>query len=58
MILCTEDHDFSAYASKIIKVPKTEDCLQGCLNIIPLQLLAMYLAQHRGHDVSDTLTSL
>jgi len=51
IILCTEDHDFSAYASKIIKVPKTVDCLQGCVNIIPLQLLAMYLAQHRGHDV-------
>ncbi len=34
-----------------ISVPQTEDCLQGVLNIIPMQLLAYHVAVLRGFDV-------
>jgi len=32
-------------------VPRTVDCLQGIVNIIPLQLLSYWLAVLRGFDV-------
>ena len=38
-------------AAKVIRVPKTVDCLQGLLNIIPLQLLSYHIAVARGVDV-------
>ncbi len=34
-----------------IFVPKTIDILQPVLNVIPLQLLAYYIADHRGCDI-------
>lgn len=34
-----------------LEVPLTVDCLQGLLNIIPLQLMAYWLAVNRGIDV-------
>lgn len=37
----------------IIKVPKTVDCLQGILNVIPFQLLSYWLAVKRGHNVDQ-----
>lgn len=36
---------------KTILVPHTVDCLQGILNIIPLQLLSYHLAVMNGFDV-------
>ncbi|PVF94206.1 isomerising glucosamine-fructose-6-phosphate aminotransferase [Serendipita vermifera] len=36
---------------KTIQVPSTVDCLQGILNIIPLQLLSYHLAILNGFDV-------
>jgi glucosamine--fructose-6-phosphate aminotransferase (isomerizing) len=36
---------------KTIVVPGTVDCLQGILNIIPLQLLSYHLAILNGFDV-------
>jgi len=36
---------------KAIVVPTTVDCLQGILNIIPLQLLSYHLAIMKGFDV-------
>eukprot|EP00795_Rhopilema_esculentum_P012952 gene12952-3711_t len=53
ILLCSEDCELSTMATRIIKIPKTVDCLQPCLNIIPLQMLSMYMAQNRGHDVSN-----
>ncbi|CCE64158.1 hypothetical protein TPHA_0G03180 [Tetrapisispora phaffii CBS 4417] len=34
-----------------IEVPQTVDCLQGLLNIIPLQLISYWLAVNKGIDV-------
>ncbi|RNC30838.1 glucosamine-fructose-6-phosphate aminotransferase, partial [Trypanosoma cruzi] len=34
-----------------VEVPKVVDCLQGVVNVVPLQLLAYYLAVRRGHNV-------
>jgi glucosamine--fructose-6-phosphate aminotransferase (isomerizing) len=34
-----------------IRVPQSVDCLQGIINIIPLQLLAYHLATMKGLDV-------
>lgn len=34
-----------------LEVPETVDCLQGLLNVIPLQLMSYWLAVNRGIDV-------
>ena len=36
---------------RTIRVPQVVDCLQGIVNIIPLQLLSYHLANMRGFDV-------
>ena len=38
-------------AAKTIRIPGTVDCLQGLLNIIPMQLLSYHLAILNGFDV-------
>lgn len=35
----------------LIQVPKTVDCLQGILSVIPMQLLSFHIAVLRGFDV-------
>ncbi|KLO12888.1 L-glutamine D-fructose 6-phosphate amidotansferase [Schizopora paradoxa] len=50
IICCEGDADFPKDA-KTIRVPSTVDCLQGLLNIIPLQLLSYHLAIKNGFDV-------
>ncbi|KAH8929665.1 isomerising glucosamine-fructose-6-phosphate aminotransferase [Atractiella rhizophila] len=45
------DEGVTGDASKVIRVPKTVDCLQGLINIIPLQLLSYHIAIARGYDV-------
>lgn len=37
----------------LIKVPETVDCLQGIVNIVPMQLLSYYLASLRGLNVDQ-----
>ena len=44
-----DDETFSQVHS-LITVPKTLDCLQTVVNIVPLQLLAYHLAVERGID--------
>ena len=51
IVVCTEDDDSITKGVKTIRVPKTVDCLQGLLNIIPLQLLSYHLAVKNGFDV-------
>lgn len=51
IVICNEDDDSIPAGSKTIRVPKTVDCLQGILNIIPLQLLSYHLAVKNGFDV-------
>ncbi|KAG6897034.1 glutamine--fructose-6-phosphate transaminase (isomerizing) [Termitomyces sp. T32_za158] len=51
IVLCNEGDDGIPAGAKTIRVPKTTDCLQGILNIIPLQLLSYHLAVKNGFDV-------
>lgn len=53
IIICNEGHDVLADGKALatLHVPLTVDCLQGLLNIIPLQLMSYWLAVNRGVDV-------
>ncbi|KAJ2914440.1 hypothetical protein MD484_g5965, partial [Candolleomyces efflorescens] len=51
VVLCNEGDNAIPANAKTIRVPKTVDCLQGLLNIIPLQLLSYHLAVRNGYDV-------
>jgi hypothetical protein len=51
IVLCNEEDEGIPAGAKTIRVPKTIDCLQGLLNIIPLQLLSYHLAVNIGADV-------
>ncbi|KAJ7735785.1 hypothetical protein B0H16DRAFT_128005 [Mycena metata] len=51
IVLCNEGDEGIPAGAKTIRVPKTIDCLQGLLNIIPLQLLSYHLAVTNGCDV-------
>jgi glucosamine--fructose-6-phosphate aminotransferase (isomerizing) len=51
IVICNEDDEGISKDVKTIRVPQTVDCLQGLLNIIPLQLLSYYLAVNKGFDV-------
>lgn len=51
IVICNEDDDNVPAGAKAIRVPKTVDCLQGIINVIPLQLLSYYLAVQNGCDV-------
>jgi glucosamine--fructose-6-phosphate aminotransferase (isomerizing) len=51
IVLCNEGDEGIPVGAKTIRVPKTIDCLQGLLKIIPLQLLSYHLAVKNGCDV-------
>jgi glutamine---fructose-6-phosphate transaminase (isomerizing) len=53
IIVCNpEDANESTYKNgRFIVVPKTSDCLQGILNVVPLQLLSYHLAVLNNVDV-------
>ncbi|KAF8328193.1 L-glutamine D-fructose 6-phosphate amidotransferase [Cantharellus anzutake] len=51
IIICNEDDLSISKEYRTIRVPQTVDCLQGILNIIPLQLLSYHLAILNGFDV-------
>ncbi|KAF9048162.1 hypothetical protein BDP27DRAFT_1346102 [Rhodocollybia butyracea] len=51
IVLCNEGDDGIPANAKTIRVPRTVDCLQGMLNIIPMQLLSYHLAVFKGFDV-------
>lgn len=52
IVLCCEgDTTITVPEDSTIRVPKSVDCLQGILNIIPLQLLSYHLAVKNGFDV-------
>lgn len=51
MICNHDDPEFSAAQTDKIEVPKTVDCLQGLLNVIPLQLVSYWLAVLEGLNV-------
>lgn len=45
------DKECTSLSEKQVKIPKTVDCLQGLLSVIPLQLLSFHIAVLRGYDV-------
>jgi len=51
IVLCNEGDAGIPAGAKTIRVPKTVDCMQGLLNIVPLQLLSYHLAVKNGCDV-------
>jgi len=52
IVICNNgDEEFSAGQAEKIEVPKTVDVLQGILNVIPLQLIAYWLAVMEGLNV-------
>ena len=51
VVICNDDDDGFSPDDRLIRVPKTVDCLQGLVNIIPLQLLSYHLAVMNGVDV-------
>lgn len=51
IIICNSGDQDLVNQFKTIEVPKTSDCLQGLVNIIPLQLLSYHLAIIKGVDV-------
>jgi glucosamine--fructose-6-phosphate aminotransferase (isomerizing) len=52
IVICnTDDEEFPASQTEKIEVPRTVDCLQGLLNVIPLQLIAYWLAVAEGLNV-------
>ena len=58
IVICNTDDDNFPRDNTVIRVPKTIDCLQGLLNIIPLQLLSYHLACQKGFDVDLYVVSL
>ncbi|BEI88479.1 uncharacterized protein CcaverHIS019_0111970 [Cutaneotrichosporon cavernicola] len=50
IVFITEGEEAPADVKTVV-VPKTTDCLQGLLNVIPLQLLSYHIAVQRGVDV-------
>jgi glutamine---fructose-6-phosphate transaminase (isomerizing) len=52
IVICNlDDEEFPASQTEKIEIPKTVDCLQGLLNVIPLQLIAYWLAVGEGLNV-------
>ncbi|KAI9814106.1 MAG: glutamine--fructose-6-phosphate transaminase (isomerizing) [Thelocarpon impressellum] len=52
IVICNpEDPEFDSTKTEKIEVPRTVDCLQGLLNVIPLQLIAYWLAVAEGLNV-------
>lgn len=52
IIICEEgDAETMSFAERNLEIPRTVDCLQGVLTVIPMQLLSYHLAVLRGCNV-------
>lgn len=52
ILICEEgDKETASMAPKVLQVPRTVDCLQGILTVIPMQLLSYHIAMLRGCNV-------
>lgn len=52
IVICNpDDAEFPSEQTEKIEIPKTVDALQGLLNVIPLQLIAYWLAVAEGLNV-------
>lgn len=50
-MICNDNDSSFSSEDRLIRVPNTVDCLQGLINVIPLQLLSYHLAVMGGVDV-------
>jgi len=54
IVICDEgDEEMKAFADDVIEIPWTTEPLQPILAVIPMQLLAYYIALKRGCDVDQ-----
>ena len=52
--LCTDgNEEILKYTKDVLYVPRTEEILSPIVNVVPLQLLAYYIAMRRGSDVDQ-----
>ncbi|CAF1939160.1 unnamed protein product [Rotaria magnacalcarata] len=52
ILICNnDDEELLALSNRRITVPRTVDCLQGILCVVPMQLLSFHIAVLRGYDV-------
>ncbi|TDG49260.1 hypothetical protein AWZ03_004349 [Drosophila navojoa] len=52
ILICEEgDTETMAFSTRSLQIPRTVDCLQGVLTVIPMQLLSYHIAVLRGCDV-------
>lgn len=51
IVICNDDDQDISPSTKTVPVPRTVDCLQGLLTVVPLQLLSYHLAIAAGVDV-------
>jgi len=51
IVICNDDDQDISTTAKTIRVPRTVDCLQGLLTVVPLQMLSYHLAIAAGVDV-------
>ncbi|KAH0537702.1 glutamine--fructose-6-phosphate aminotransferase [isomerizing] 2 isoform X5 [Cotesia glomerata] len=52
IVICHDgDEDTKSLASRVLEIPKTVDCLQGILTVIPMQLLSFHIAVLKGCNV-------
>lgn len=52
IIICEEgDAETMSFAERYLEIPRTVDCLQGVLTVIPMQLLSYHLAVLRDCNV-------
>ncbi|KAH8246825.1 hypothetical protein KR032_000849 [Drosophila birchii] len=52
ILICEEgDTETMSFSTRSLQIPRTVDCLQGVLTVIPLQLLSYHIAVLRGCDV-------
>ncbi|KAH8407083.1 hypothetical protein KR222_006109, partial [Zaprionus bogoriensis] len=52
ILICEEgDAETMAFSTRSLQIPRTVDCLQGILTVIPMQLLSYHIAVLRGCDV-------
>lgn len=52
IIICEEgDEETKSFSARSLEIPRTVDCLQGILTVIPMQLLSYHIAVLRGCDV-------
>jgi glucosamine--fructose-6-phosphate aminotransferase (isomerizing) len=48
-----DDDQVAKHADEVIRIPRVHDLLSPVVSIVPLQLLAYYVAAARGHDIDQ-----